>query len=114
MVRPLSRNAVSLLASTVAVAWAGASLAKPLEPDPAPGPERYLAHRLLNGVEGRVERLLPPMVIQAVDKLYVRGRALEYRQPFAWRNRALELRVRGGRLKGSRTRSYGLRLEVRF
>ena len=114
MAGPLSRNAVWLLASTVAVAWAGASLAEPLERALRSGPERYFAHRLMDGMEGRVERVLPALVAGAVDKLSVRGRALEYRQPFAWQHRALELRVRAGRLKGSGKRSYGLRLELRF
>lgn len=125
MVRPALRQLPPRLAPIALVIWAGTSFA---EPPPEPAEVRTVAHQLVQGVEGRVTHLLPSVLAGTVDRLHLKGRGIEYRHPLPWKGHGLELRLRGGRVKGKagrpdgRTgpfnakgpRGYGVQVEVRF
>ena len=118
MVQPLSRNVASLcLASALTVSWTASAESPGDDSDGRVAPPPTLVRDLVDGLEGRVQRLLPSSLSRTIDRLHVKGRALEVRAPLDWEGRDLELRVRGGRLKGkhgSQARGYGLRVELRF
>ena len=132
MGRSQSRQLWKLLPLAALVAWvvtvtgAAPSSAEPLRHallgDPVAEP--LLADALVDHVERRVDLLLPPALAGTVERLHFRGRAIEYRHPLEWNDRPVELRLRGGRIKGKRLhderlrgrgpRGYGVRLELRF
>ena len=118
MVQALSRKIASFcLASAITVSWNASAESPSAESNGRVEPPPTLVHHLVDGIGGRVQRLLPSSLSSTIDRLHVKNRALEYRAPLEWEGRELELRVRGGRLKGkhgSRVRGYGLRVELRF
>ena len=119
-----SRCAASLCWVSIVVAgWATVASAEPPDPaqEAAPEPEPRItlstgSSGFADGFEGQVKRFIPSLV-DTLDHLHLKNRAIEYRRPLAWEGHPLELRVRGGRFKGKgdhATRGYGLRVELRF
>ena len=111
-VRRSSRCLVPILAPVAVALGATASSAEPL--DLVQTEYRYLAHEVVDGLETRVEGLIPSAIAATVDRLHLKDRALEYRHPLEGKHYPLELRLRGGRIEGAETRGYGLRFELRF